>query len=299
MANNFDHFEQLSKEKLVVPRIILNFFRHSIKEPRGNKENKDVQLTQEGRELAKSKFHAKDTFALAFADKDDRTKETALLTAFGGDMETDSLIETSRQINQGLKYGSRLGQDDRLAFKNSHETGYYLKLRESFDRKEPLKFLVEESDYVAELLNDEGGATYSRMASQIAQVIEKYLKAVDNWESILESKPEEYDSSTLERFMGTHRGLCESFIAKVIEKTLGKAERDKFVKALDYQCFSETEGFSVDIGKYNEEKIVFISFEKRSKMNGEVIYSFEKTVPLNILQEIIEEGKRVKEVYNN
>jgi len=290
-------FEKINKEKIVLPRIILKFCRHSIKEPRGTKEKKDVQLNQAGRKLARGKYNPATTNAVAFGSSYDRAQETALLVALG--LETNSFDETKALADAGLNYGSKLGIDTRLDFKNSHETNYYQALRAACEDKKFLKFIVEDSDELAAKLNDKGGATYSRMAAQIAGVVKKYSIAINNWDDILENNPDKYDSSALERFLVTHRGLGESFVAKVIDKTSGQAERDKFVKALNNEYFSETEGFSVDIGKYNEEKIIHISFNKIDKDTGETIYSFEKSISEDLLEEIIKEGKMVFEMQSN
>ena len=159
-----------------------------------------------------------------------------------------------------------------------------------------MRFLVEESDQYAEEterqanlknlddIQKRGGATYSRMAAQVADVIEKYSVAVDNWAKIIENNPGKYQSNKLDRYLGTHQGLGEAFLAKVIDKLAGKEECER------RQGFNYTEGMEIDIKKEGDNKAVYVSFEK-DLSNGEK-YMFQSLIPREVLDEIIEEGKK-------
>ena len=58
--------------------------------------------------------------------------------------------------------------------------------------------------------------------------------------------------------------MLESFLAKLIEKTKGIKERDRFVQALNNQGFDYAEGFDVEIrNKESGEPIIHISYKKK------------------------------------
>ncbi len=278
--------EKISQEKEPVPEIIIRIFRHSIKE--GERESdKTTHLTKEGRDLARGQYDPTLKNVLAFGSPTrERSQETAALMAFGSEAEDFTAIK--EDVNQDLAYASRLGTDARLDFKNGEKTIYKQRLREEFYNHNFLKFLAEESDDFAKQYGNEQSATYSRMAGQIAKIINKYYLALDNWAEILQENPNKYDSLTLERFLGTHQGLGESFLAKAITKIAGQEERDNFIKALNNHGFDFTEGLMVDIKKEPSEKIINILFAKKLA-NGEK-YNFTGNLTEAMLQEIIKEG---------
>lgn len=153
------------------------------------------------------------------------------------------------------------------------------------EERDYLKFLVEESDELAEKLEDENASTYSKMASNIASIVDKYLNIAPKWGELVRSKDE--FSETLERFFCTHQGISESFLAKVIEKTKGIKERDRFVQVLDNYGFDFTEGFNVEIlSKDSKDSVIHISYKKEKE--GKLIFEFdEDDVPLKVIENMI------------
>lgn len=290
-----NHFEKPDKEKLAKAIIHLYLFRHSAKEEQGNKSDENVLINEEGKRLALSKFDETKQNVVGYYTARKRSEQTIAYMAFGS--ELDDTEEMEKEINIDpksgleLKYAKRFILDDQLDFKNGHKTEYNKRMRDEFYQGTFLKFLVEESDQYAKSINDVGGATYSRMAGQIAQIVEKYLVAINNWSQILENNPAKYDSNELNRFLCTHQGLGESFLAKVIEKTDGLVERDKFVKALHNTGFDFTEGLTLDIEKTNNETLIHVSFNKVDQETGELVYAFEKNISKELLEEIIREGR--------
>jgi len=173
--------------------------------------------------------------------------------------------------------------DERLDFNFDGEFGK--KAYDRLEKRDYLKFLVEESDELAEKLEDENASTYSRMASNIASIVDKYLNIAPKWGELIKSNDE--FSKTLERFFCTHQGISESFLAKVIEKTKGIKERDQFVQVLDNYGFNFTEGFNVEIlSKDSEDPVIHISYKKEK--DGEVVFEFNEDVSLKVIENMIE-----------
>ena len=96
-------------------------------------------------------------------------------------------------------------------------------------------------------------------------------------------------SDTLERFMGTHQTVPESFLAKVIEKTRGVEERDRFIELLDKKGFDYTEGFDLKILNTTGGPKIHISY--KNEKDKENLYIFDQEISEDVIDEIISEGK--------
>jgi len=280
-------------------KIFLAFFRHSIKGAPPLE-----LLTPEGRKLAKEKakeYHPVEISvdeikqAVAFGSPRIRAKETAGFV-LGGEKEEitgeENLKELEEKLSKGLKYGSKIGVDKRLDFYLDEETLLGKKEMEAYKRGELLKLIVEESDRLAKESGDEVSLTYSRMAAQVAEIVKKYIRAEKRWDELVQSKGYQ---PVLERYLGSHQGILESFLAKVIEKTRGIGERDKFVQVLGNKGFDFVEGFKVEIinpvGGDPEKPEIVISYQKRDKDNN-IIFDLSERIDEELIEEIIREGKR-------
>lgn len=274
-------------------KILLHFFRHSIKES-DNVGSHDfgVKLSEEGRKLAKeNSFNSKNlNQSVAFGSKRIRAQETTGFVMAGSKDDitgSESLEELKEKLNTNMKVGSKIGVDDRLNFNDSRDTPLGEKQYEAYDRGEYLKFIIEESDRVTKETGDKSKGNYSHKAAEIARIVGKYLKIGPNWNKLVADEGKGY-TDTLERFMGTHQGMCESFLSKVIEKTDGLEERNNFMKAIGTQGFGYVEGFNTLIETINGIQHLKVSFNKETQ-DGK--YTFEKVVPVHILQEIISEDQ--------
>lgn len=282
-------------------RIFLAFFRHSEKG-----EKPFELLTPAGRKLAKEKakeWHPEEIpldnikQAVAFGSPRIRAKETAGFVLGGGREEItgeESLEELERKLNQGLKLGSKIGTDKRLDFYYDLETPLGKAQSEAFKRGELLKFIVEESDKLARDCQDEKSMTYSRAAAGVAEIVKKYVGIEKYWDKLARDKSKGYPP-TLERYLGSHAGVTESFLAKVIEKTKGIEERNKFVQALGNQSFDYVEGFKAEIinpgrGGDPENPEIIITYQKKDK-EGKIIFDFKEKIDKKLINEIIQEGK--------
>jgi hypothetical protein len=265
-------------------KIELRFFRHGEKKEEEEKYDHEIGLTEKAKERAMEKSQTKNIKqSVAFGSKRTRAQEQAGFEMAGGQEEItgkESLEELKEKLNKDLKVGSKLGIDKKLDFDADWESPYGQQLDAAEDF---LSFLIEKSDRLAQELGDKNSFTYSRGAANVANIIDKYLKIAPIWDKLIQEKQKKY-TDTLERFLGSHQGVGESFLAKAIEKTKGKQERSKFVQALDNEGFDYAEGFDIEIlNKGTETPKIYIMYKK-----GE--FEFDEIVPKEIIDEIISEN---------
>ncbi|MFT5280989.1 MAG: hypothetical protein ACI9AR_000436 [Flavobacteriaceae bacterium] len=271
--NKFNIFENKESKEQVTSKVELHFFRHSIKGK--HEDDNEVLLTPEGRELAQSQGEEDFNQSVAFGSPRKRTQETASYMMAGGSEEItgeEGLDELINKINSETNLGSKVGIDERLNFNldESKDSEYVKKIYSEFSSGNYFKFLINESDTFAESVGDTESLTYQRGVDQIGSILKKYLKVSNRWNDIRENdNNEKYKSDTLKRFMGSHQGVTECFLAKVIEDRLGKEKLNEFIEILDNKGFDFTEGYQVDIDKLsNGEKKVRVSYKKELEDGG-------------------------------
>lgn len=293
IPNNFER--ELSPEEYT-SCIVLYFMRHGDRERRQEGlMDCDVELTPEGRKQAQGQSQKTNLKqAVAFGSSRDRTQQTAGFVMAGKESEItgeESLKELKNKLDKDLKLGSKIGSDERLDHFEKPGSKYTEELlRRIVDGEPPLKLIVEESDEMAKEFGDMESLTYSKAASNVASIIGKYLKVSETWDRLVQNSENQYDE-TLERFLGSHQTISESFLSKVIDKTRGREERDEFIDTLgDGEGFGFVEGFKVEILRNDlEEPEIKIKFEKEK--DGEIIFEFDEVVDREIIDEIISEGK--------
>jgi len=288
------------KEKIKNPeaneyssKIELHFFRHGESEPAVEGNDSERKLTQRGREsaVAKSKGETNVKQSIAFGSPRERSQQTAGLVMAGREEViegNESLEELKDKLESMLKIGKKIAVEERLDYPEDPSTEYYRRAWEHVKNGDILKFMVEESDRLAKELNDDKNFTYSRLARQIAEIIKKYLTIFPRWNELASDKTKDY-SNTLERFMGTHQTVPESFLAKVIEKTRGVEERNRFIELLGNKGFDYTEGFDLEISNTADGFKICILY--KNEKDKEKPYIFDQEISAEILDEIINEGK--------
>ncbi|MBU4458848.1 histidine phosphatase family protein, partial [Patescibacteria group bacterium] len=157
--NNFNFEKEKSPERFT-SRIVLKFFRHAEQEP-GNKEKSDFErrLTATGREQAIKKSKIQDIEqAVAFGSPRKRAQETAGFVMAGKQEEItgkESLEGLKEKLDKKIKVGSKIAVDERLDFPvGDWDSKYVQEVFSAFKKSEGLKFIVEQSDKLAEKLND-------------------------------------------------------------------------------------------------------------------------------------------------
>jgi hypothetical protein len=280
-----------SKEGREKGRIDLYFFRHDEKEGDKTKSDTEVRLTEKGKLHAKSLSSEETDLsqAMAFGSPRKRTQETAGLIMAGAQGEingTESLEELNEKLNSDLNYGSKLHYDPKLDFILPPSGPYFDELMTAFKAGQLMKYLVEESDAKAIQYGVETGVcAYSAQASQIAQILSKYFKILPRWENLVNDESKEY-KPVMERFLASHQSVGESFLAKIIEKTKGVAERDAFILVINNQGFDFAEGFNVEIlTDDNGEEKAHITYKKEK--DGQVVFEYDEFVSGELIQSLI------------
>ena len=219
-------------------KVTLHFFRHGeqLKDP--SKTNQAFELTEKGREQAIKKS---DTISgernlrqtVAFGSPRKRAQQTAAFAMVGKNKfdditGTESLEELKIKFDKDIKVGSKIGVDPRLDFYLNKDTPFGREAYEAnFTNYNYLQFLVNRSDRLAIQYNDQKASTYSRQAGAVAEIVKKYITVSHRWNELVESG--KYQDPKLERFLGSHGGVTESFLLKVIEKIKGVEERDRLI----------------------------------------------------------------------
>ncbi len=282
-------------------KIFLSFFRHSPRE----KGKGSAPLTPEGRQMSINKasdLHPdgsdiKDIKqAVAFGSSHRRGHETAGFVMGGGleeiTGEEDTIEELKEKLNEGINIGSKLVIDKRLNFGFNFESKLGKAVFDNLRNENFLKFIIEQSDELAkESPEDKESACYSRLAANIAEIIMKYVNVEKKWDKLANDKDKDY-SKTLERYFGSHAGVLESFLSKIITKTKGMDVLEKFLQ-IHPVGFDYTSGFNVEIisdenHDPNNPKI-HIKYEKIDENSDEIIFLFEENIDKKLLEEIISE----------
>lgn len=277
-------------------RVLLHFIRHGEKESDPNKLNRDLLLTPKGRQQGLEKglsgLKAKPS-AMAFGSSMLRAQEMAGLQLAGAQRRDDitgeeSFDELRAKVNEGV-WGTKFASDPRLSF-HFDTPEFEAAAVAAYKKGRSLKFTVEESDQLAEKLNDQISSSYSHVSAEFARVIDKYFAIAPRFDKIVsDSGKKDYYSDTLERFMGSHAGALDVFLCKVVEKVKGVDERNKLVAALGNDAFDFAESFDVEIDMIDGQPQLRIRYQKEKDNRGDA-FVFDEAIPYEIIQKIIEEG---------
>ncbi len=287
-----DHLER-GHEQERETKVILVFMRHGKKEASNDKSNAELLLTEEGRQQAHDKgekINPQIDVSVGVGSPRKRTKETALLVMLANEEKIDpkktSLEKIEEAIARELRVGGKVYEDQRLDFNLNGPIGE--EMGEAFKRGEYIQYLIQESDRRAIELGDKISSTYTRQAGNIAEVIDRYVAVGDNFHR-LASQTDKYEEfgNQLERYLATHLGVVESFVAKVLEKTEGEEKRDEFIRSVG-SGFKETQGMRVEIINKGTEQEIIITYplgDKEEKIK----------VSKELLDEIIKERQEFEE----
>jgi len=285
---------QLNTERQEVLRpatIRLEVFRHDDKgsNTTANPDytiDKILPLSKEGREhaseIGKEKNPHPET-AIAYGSPRDRTVETALRQLFANEdiiTEDLSLKEINALAANNLSLGKKYNTTELLDFSYAGNKKFLETSNNRFKEKQDLLvWHLEESDRIVEENKDKKSTSYSRLAGNVAELILKYFHGYSRWKKIVDDNPNKYKSfgNELQRFMGTHQGVGEAFLMKVIEKTSGKDAVYKFINSLESKNgFKFGEGYSLIIGEAkdndnNNIKKISINFNDKQFFCDETV----------------------------
>lgn len=273
-------------------KIELHFFRHDDKAKAGEgMTDNQVQLTEKGR-LNAASTATEDNMdqSVAFGSPRLRTQETALLHMAGQNFTEEELRNGEYTLDALMeKVGpGKIAVDEDLDFFMGTDSKFVNAAIEQFGNGTFLKFVVENSDALAEEVGDKTAYTYSRTSAQVARIIKKYLTIAPRFEKLVKEKPDKY-KNVMKRFMGTHQTVAESFLAKIIEISKGVETRDHFVALLGNSGFGFSEGFECDVLTLdNGEVKLHIKFTKPGK-DGEEDFVFDQEIETSLIDKIIGE----------
>jgi broad specificity phosphatase PhoE len=263
--------QQVEVEKPLETEIRLEIFRHSKRENDPNRPNSELLLTPEGRELAQEKglqLNPDVNVSVAGASTMDRTAETAMLVMAANEEKisiSDNLDEMDKKISEELKFGKKIYRDERLSFNTNGplEEDHIA----AFKSGKYMEWLVNDSDNQAIMKGDTISTTYLRQAGNIAEIIDKYSKIGNNFNRLAREKSRDNKefADHLERYLVSHQGVLESFMAELIKIQEGKEAQVDFLKNLG-NGWAETEGISVKIKNQDEERIVLLSYKDKGEL---------------------------------
>ncbi len=257
----------------IQPTIRLEIFRHDQPAPAAPGE-KDEQrrLTPQGREHAQQVGKEKKplvSMGLAYASPRDRAQETAYRQLLANESFTGaeaSLDDLKAAVEKALPFGNKLIVSENLNYQVSHNPEFAKAWGVAYNEGRLLAFLLEQSDAVARENNDLADYSYSRSAANVAEIVKKYVGIEPVWQRVYGQNEQKYQANTeMQRFLGTHQSIGETFLLKVIEKTQGRDAALKFIEQLpNKNGFDVSEGFSVNIAPSADEVKVTITYGSTS-----------------------------------
>ncbi len=270
MASQFEG-GAVESEKEIRPEIRLEIFRHdraAAAEP--GMTDQQRRLTPEGKTKAVEAGKEKKPnpqMGLAYGSPRERAQETALRQlmadqAIAGDEAT--LDELKESLKKAMPFGNKLVITDKLDYvAQNPDPAFTEAFNKGYSKGELLTFMLNESDDLVRKNKDANDYSYSRIAAHIAEIVKKYAGIMPTWERIYDKK--QYgDNNEMQRFIGTHQSIPETFLLKVIEKTQGRKAAEDFLNELpDKNGGGFSEGLSATIRMENEKPEITIQYRDK------------------------------------
>lgn len=275
MESSEKGFSPEQQEMVKNPTVRLEIFRHDqpAPAPEGGTDA-DRQLTSEGRVHAEQSGQTKNPnmkMGIAIGSPRDRAQETALRQLISEDIlgSGADFSELKSVIDHNLNYGNKIRVTEKLDYRLDSNPEFQAAWFKSYNEKHAMKFLLEESDKLAADLKDAQDFSYSRSAANVAEVIKGYVLAAPSWKRTYDKDPSKYKANEMQRFMGTHQTIGETFLLKVVEKTQGTDAASALAEKMG-NGFDLSEGFSVVIDTVDQS--MSITYKDKSwKVNMDVL----------------------------
>lgn len=243
----FSHQESESRVHL---RVVLEFMRHGKKEKTADGQtDEDVRLIPSARTAAREKglgLAPQLEVSAVVASPRKRAQESATHVMLSGQPDTTgmSMEEIEAEIAKQLKYGKKIIPDSRLDF-FTDKGGL---LDKAYAEGWVTKFMVENSDQVAIADDDPQMTSITRVAGNVADLILRYVEMGGNFNRLVGRNPKKYEplKSQMERYLGTHATINESFLLRLVEKLQGVDRRNEVMAKIG-PMFKELQGFRVEI----------------------------------------------------
>lgn len=288
------------KEK-VVTKVVLEIMRHGKRERGATEEadaSTDLRLTPDGRNQMTERgkdFDPEVGVSVGMGSPYVRTQETAYRAMLANEdiAPEDSLEDIERKIDEQMPYGKKMIEDDRLAFHADGPTGE--DGAKAYYEKRYMSWVVDESDQSAIRNGDAGSSTFTRMTGNLAEIISRYAIVSDNFQRIVANDSEkkyEVTGNRLERYIGTHMGISECFVAKVLDKLKGPEAKDEFVKSVG-SGFLEGEGIHIEIINTGSEQSISMAYTVKDAERGDRIETIR--FGREVLSSIVDDRKSFEE----
>jgi len=217
-------------------KVVLHFFRHEKKGPK-EEDDRNTPLSEEGSKDALARGvqePAQMEVALAGGSPRYRSAHTALdrMVANEGAVTPDMTYDEAKAVvEKDMKVGSKVMLLPELNFEHTGTEGFKDKFIGSINEGRYLEFLYEDSDNVVVEEGDMESLSISRMAGNYASLIAREMRAGNAFNKVVQEKPDKYADSgnQMERYFGTHAGVTESFVMKVLEKVYGGDRVKEFI----------------------------------------------------------------------
>jgi hypothetical protein len=285
MKGNFEntsHVESTEKE----PHLILRIIRHG--EKAGGNWNPDdedylIPLTEEGRENAHKRHIAgAPKQALAFGSGRVRANETAARALVGENPEienTPEYTELEKEINKDVPLGSKIRNDERLDMAFVKQDEVHERLEERGNEVGYLKALDE--DYVSAENSRE--TVYGKQVENLSDILLEHVQKATNWKRLVEKKPGEYEN-TLVRYLGTHGGVLDAFVAEVLASLHGKDARADFIERFP-NCIPYAASCDIEIVPSDNDVAIRLIMRIEGEKESED-FELNEIVPLSLIQKM-------------
>ena len=262
------HAEQ---EQEFESKVVIELMRHGKREKHPDQAQDGgprLPLTSAGRAQADARgeaLHPQSEVALGWGSPRDRARETAYRVMLASEEigSEDTLEEIEAKIAEELRYGKKMIADERLDF---HDNG-------------PIAAAGVAAYHAKQYM------PYTRMAGNVAELVLREASAGKAFNRIA-SQTDKYEATgnRLERYMGTHQGIAESFVAKILEEVQGDAAKKEFLDSVG-SGFNETEGAHIEIiNKGQNDQVIRMTYKLKDD-SGEREESVEFGV--DVLRKII------------
>jgi broad specificity phosphatase PhoE len=281
-------------EKKIETKIILEFMRHAKQEKEG-KWDKKKRLNEEGKSQSVKKgkeVNPNAKVSLAIASSRERAQETAyrvMLANEGIDSKIKTMEDVESLISDELKVGKKMKIDARLDSVIDGPIGKFY--NEADNQGRFLQWAVNESDSQAIEYGDGKTLTYKRAAGNIAEIIRRYLEIGRNFNGIVLKRGEQEVGNQLERYIATHQGVGELFLAKVLELKENAKKRDEYLKSLG-EGFRHTEGFRIGIINKGSEQSIYMTYRNAEGKEEKI------EIKKELLEEIIKDKDKLEKAVN-
>ncbi len=224
----------------------------------------------------------------------DRAAQTAMLAMLADEpeIETDDSLEIMEEkIRKYLPVGKKIYRDERLSFTNSEGPAGQATIK-AFKSGKLLNWLVKDSDQAVIENKDLETISYLRQAGNIAELIARYQSVGNNFNHLSANPDKQKEHGhKLERYLATHQGVLESFIAKVLEIQEGLTARDKFSEQLG-NGWKETKGARIEIINDSQGQRIFINYQDGEGKNQKLL------IQTDTIAQIIDERAKLEKLVN-